>query len=92
MHQAGLPADAKVGKVQWTVVDPSGKSSKKPGSGRSALTIAIRTAPKWPYGQYSIEAVVHTEEYGQMSGQGVFTLKESEFIHMTLKKTVHTGQ
>ena len=89
-----IPPGAEIGKVEWIMKAPSGKSipSEKQRSGRSALTITITTTPKWPYGEYGITIIVHTREHGLMSGKGGFTLKESEFIHMTFAKPIFTGQ
>jgi len=89
-----IPAGAQIGKVEWIMTSPAGASipSQKQRSGRSALTITVTTTSKWPYGEYGIAAIVHTKDHGLMSGKGAFTLKESEFLEMSFKKPVFTGQ
>jgi beta-lactam-binding protein with PASTA domain len=89
-----IPPGAQIGKVEWIMTSPSGAAipSKKQRSGRSALTITVTTTSQWPYGEYGVAAIVHTKEHGLMSGKGAFTLKESEFLDISLKKPVFTGQ
>ena len=85
---SNIPVGAKIGAVEWKIVTPKGKviPSKQARSGRSGLTIIIKSTEKWPYGEYGLIAVVHTEDQGALTGHATFTLeKESPDAGKRLK-------
>ena len=89
----GIPAGAAIGKVDWTITAPSGKSirSKKSRSGLEGMTAAIQSTDKWPFGDYGIVAVARTDE-GVYSGRSKFVIEEPPYLNAPIETPCYTGQ
>ena len=94
VDRASLPVEAKIGQVEWTIITPAGGRipSTEQSSGEAGLSIAIKTKPDWPDGNFTLVALVHTEEHGLLSGESALVLHPPRYIEAAIGKPCYTGQ
>lgn len=89
-----IPADAKIGQVEWIIVSPGGGRIPltDQDGGTESLSTSIKPSKDWQQGEYGLIAIVHTEAHGIMSGQASFKLLPSKYIVAKIKLPCRTGQ